>query len=73
MATWDPQQGGLEPHEGAGVPPLWLAYGFTCPVHLYQVNIMCLTLVRSLEKGQKAQFCPWNVLSLECHHLVEEK
>lgn len=45
---------------------LLLAHGFACSVHPYQVNIMCLALTHSLEKGQKAQ-------SLECHHLVKKK
>lgn len=62
------QQGDLEPYEAAGVPPLLLAHGFACSVHPYQVNIMCLALTHSLEKGQKAQS-----LSLECHHLAKEK
>lgn len=55
-------------YEGARVPPLLLAHGFACSEHPYQVNIMCLALTHSLEKGQKAQS-----LSLECHHLVKKK
>lgn len=62
------REGDLELHEGAGVPPLLLAYGLACSGHLYQVGIMCLALTHSAEKGQKAQF-----LSLECHHFVGKK
>lgn len=59
-------KGDLGPCEGAGIAPHLLTHGLACSVHSYQVNIVCLALIHSLER-QKPQS-----LSLECHHLVEK-